>query len=378
MSADADKALEIDASLGTEIELPADSAVITAPPAASVEAVAVEPVAEVDEPEAPAPENKSAPKFDEEALSNAIKERANAIAERDAARKAAEDERKARAELEGELRKTGDQATRAYWEKLNADRDLIANSHAFMLGEMGRLKQELKTAYEFADHDKAVSIQEEMALHAAKLRDLERGKESAEEHIETAKRDIQRHLAMRAEAEEAAKKAPKPEPEAPKQPTVDEWISRIPGEKTQAWLKSHSDFVTDPAKNQQFIAFANYYAAKNGGKLDHAGFAEALNREFDPQDIEEDDDVAEEAPKPEPKAAAPRKAATAAPVSRPANVFSSRNLNGSKIKLPPHVADFVKSSGLDPVKYAEGLVADIKAGKLPKNYLDNDYPHEAV
>ena len=382
----ADQELVIDLPAATEVDLPdAAKPIVADPELPEVKTETSKPVIvdEIDEPEVETakaePEAKVAPKVDETALNDAIRARAEALAERDAAIKAANEEREARAKIETELRKTGDTATRAYWDKINADRDLIANSHAFMQGEMGRIESELEAAYEIADHRKVVALQKEMALQATKLRDLERGKEAADEHIERTKRAIQDHIA----AQEAESSKPKPEPEkkadAPKPQTPDDWIAKIPGEPTQAWLKAHKDFVTDPAKNQQFIAFANYYGAKNGGKIDHAAFADALTKEFDPKaaETEEDDDVAEEAPKPEPKAA-PRKAATAAPVSRNQNVFSSRNPSGSKIKLPPHVADFVRSSGLDPVKYAEGLVADIKAGKLPKNYLDSDYHHEVV
>ena len=55
--------------------------------------------------------------------------------------------------------------------------------------------------------------------------------------------------------------------------------------------------------------------------------------------------------------------------------FSSRNPNAAQVKLPPKLAAFVKASGLNPTEFALGAVADIKAGKLPKDYLDPDYDH---
>ena len=66
---------------------------------------------------------------------------------------------------------------------------------------------------------------------------------------------------------------------------------------------------------------------------------------------------------------------SSAPVSRGGNHFSSRNLDARSVKLPPALAKFVKDSGLDPTQYALGAVEDIKAGKLPKNFLDPDYDH---
>ena len=55
--------------------------------------------------------------------------------------------------------------------------------------------------------------------------------------------------------------------------------------------------------------------------------------------------------------------------------FSSRNINAEKVKLPPKLAAFVRSAGLDPTQYALEAVAAIKAGNLPKNFLDPDYEH---
>ena len=65
----------------------------------------------------------------------------------------------------------------------------------------------------------------------------------------------------------------------------------------------------------------------------------------------------------------------AAPVSRGTNLFSSTNLSAKAGKLPPKLAQQVRDMGLDPVKYFHQAVEDIHAGKLPKNFLDSDYPH---
>ena len=70
----------------------------------------------------------------------------------------------------------------------------------------------------------------------------------------------------------------------------------------------------------------------------------------------------------------PRSRVAAAPVSRGGNqFFSSRNMNASQVKLPSDLANFVKQAGLNPTEYALGIVAEIKAGKLPKQWLDPDY-----
>lgn len=84
----------------------------------------------------------------------------------------------------------------------------------------------------------------------------------------------------------------------------------------------------------------------------------------------------EPAPKPTVTPAQRARVAAAAPVSRSGDVFSSRNPNAAKVKLPPKVAEFVRVSGLDPTKYAAEVVAQIKSGKLPKDWLDPDFPHD--
>lgn len=377
----------VDVNGSADIEIPADSDVLKAPVLPEVADLekpevkaAPEIVEDVDEPKPVEKAEKAAPKIDEAALTDAIRKQAELTAERDAARKEAEAERAARTEIEGRLRKAGDTATQAYWSKINADRDMIANSLAFLQTEMDRAEDQLQQAFEASDAKAVARMQREIAVLATKHRDLERGKEAAESHIAETKQRITEHYDALAEADKKpAKKAePEPKPDQPQKPrTADDYIAALPS-ATGNWLKDNKDYVTDPAKHQQFIAFANYYGAKNG-KLHTSDFVDALNKEFGIKSADQDveDDVEEEAPKPEPKAA-PKKTAVAAPPSRSGNVFSSRNMSGTKIKLPPHVADFVRSSGLDPQKYAEGLVADIKAGKLPKNYLDPDFQHEIV
>lgn len=388
----ADDALVVDVQDGTEIDLPPNSDVIKSPilpeikdqekPDAKIELAADDERAEPVEPEVKEEKKakkEEAPKVDESALTEAIRKQAELAAERDAALKEIEREKAERAKIESDLRKVGDTATRAYWEKINGERDLISQSLTFMQSEMDRLEASYEAAIENNDAKTAARINREMALQATKLRDLERGKDAVDDHIKKTERQIKDYLEQQVAAAEQPKPEPKKEPEK-KQQTPDDWIAQFPQDTTGAWLKEHKDFVTDPSKNQQLIAFANYYGAKNGGKIHTKEFIDALNKEFNfsAPEPDQEDDVEEEAPKPEPKAAAPKKAAVAAPVSRSGNVFSSRNLEGTKIKLPPVIANNVKIMGLNPVKYAEGLVADIKAGKLPKNYLDPDYPHEPL
>src|SRR5262249_19969660 len=103
--------------------------------------------------------------------------------------------------------------------------------------------------------------------------------------------------------------------------------------------------------------------------LNSPDFVKALNEKFFP----EEHDMAESETEPEkPKA----KTTPAAPVRGSAsNVFSSTNMTAAAVRLPPKLKALVEGMGLDVKQYALQAVEDIKSGKLPKNFLDPDYPH---
>ncbi len=127
--------------------------------------------------------------------------------------------------------------------------------------------------------------------------------------------------------------------------------------------------MTDPGKHKELMDWANAWAADYGqGTIHSPQFLEALDEKFGSAE----DDVAEEKVTAKPKS----KVTAAAPVSRRGSTFSSSNMDAKSVKLPPKLAAFVKSSGLDPTQYALGAVADIKAGRLPKDFLDPDYDHQ--
>ena len=126
------------------------------------------------------------------------------------------------------------------------------------------------------------------------------------------------------------------------------------------------------------MRFADDYVEDHGkDALRSQAFLDALNDWFVPKRERENDDVEmpaarDRAPEPAPQ----RRTQAAAPVSRGSNMFSSRNLDASQVRLPPRLAAFVKSAGLNPTEYAKSAVADIKAGRLPKDFLDPDYNHD--
>jgi len=336
--------------------------------------------ADADDVRLPVKPKGIAPKYSD-ADYEAAKRRADEAADRASRAEAAvAAERSARADVEKKLSTSTDAANRQFWGRLNSDFDNINGAIALAASEKDAAKSAYKAAFDAGDSNAAADAQDRIAVIAAKMQTLESGKHGIEAKIDETRRVFEADAAAAKEPRHVAE--PKNDPPQ-RQMTVDDYIGSQPRKTTGAWLADHKDYVSDPAKHKELLTFADEFVKDYGPTQLHTkAFVDALNERFNPTEIEtaiEDHEMDDE-PEIEVKAApkAKPKTTAAAPVSRNANTFSSRNMDGNKIKLPPHIADFVRTSGLDPVSYAQGLVKEIKAGKLPKNYLDHDYQHETV
>lgn len=299
------------------------------------------------------------------------------------ARRQAELERQAREKAEKDSAANTDIALKAHWRSVNADYTATNADYQAVASGIGQtkalqeaLRRDLKAARESGDIDRETEVLDQQAKAAAELVMLQNGEAQLRARLADAKNVVE----DTAQRLQAIREAPKPEPQQPQQRqlSADEWIATHP-RKTQAWLREHKEYVTDPAKHQELQTFANEWVADYGQHTMHSPqFLAELNARFSPEASEEPGEheeivVAEEVARPTPK---PKSRATpAAPVSRRGSEFSSQNMNAKAVRLPPKLAKFVKESGLDPTQYALGAVADIKAGKLPKNFLDQDYDH---
>lgn len=322
------------------------------------------------------------------ALTDEKEQKAQMARERDEARQAREaavadaearikTEREAREAAEAAAEKSTGIASNAHWATLHARKDQFEAGAANTRDFIAALKRDIAKASEDGEHAKIGDLQEQLAEAVSNRQTYESAKAAIEKEID----DTRRHFA-------AVKEQSKPEPKVAKEEKVaetvkpkshDEWIGQFP-RKTQAWLKANKDYVTDPAKHKQLTDFAAEWASDYGPATLHTpAFIEALNKQFVPENEEvamADEDKTEKEVVVETKPAkAKAKVTASAPVSRSGNYFSSQNMNASAVKLPPKLAAFVKSSGLDATQYALGAVADIKAGKLPKDFLDPDYDH---
>ena len=299
------------------------------------------------------------------------------------AQEALEAERKVRVEREGQVLQSHLHRVASDYRTVETQIQTMENAAASIDAMASTLEQQIAAASEAGNHTQLGALNRKIAQLEAQKQTHESGIAAAKERLLDIKTDYDRAYAAAAapRPDKEAKPEVKPEPkkdDPPAQVTPDQWIDSVKGVVGDAgtkWLKDNREFVTDGAKNAQLVAFSQYYGAKHGqSSLKSEAFVKALNAEFLPET--EDETMSEEAPaKVEPKATTKAKATPAAPVSRGGSVFSSTNLDAKQVRLPPKLAAFVKASGLDPTQYALGAVEDIKAGRLPKNFLDPDYDH---
>lgn len=342
----------------------------------------------VQQPETPAETNDPVPTLAE--LQKAQKERDDLArraeqAERDAtergralteAQTAAETERRGRTEAERTAHERTINAATAHYYRVNSELQAVENNITSLKGYMEQAELNLQNAIEGGDAAKQARAQRDLAKAAADLGGLEqvRGQWSGE--LDKAKRAYDQLATQAPQDRQPAKKEDREE--QPQQRTAqthpDEWISQYPRKTTGAWLQTHKDFVTDPAKHQKLMDFASEWY-NDGNQLHSKDFIKALDQEFGFAEREEAP-VTTEQPKREAAPVEERqkaKTAPAAPVSRDGSYFSSGNMNASKIKLPADVVAFCKASGLDPSSYALSVVEEIKRGEKPKEWLDPGY-----
>lgn len=297
----------------------------------------------VAEPKPKKAEPKSGDEFDFSKQLAEAKRKADAK-EREAAdaRRAVEAERTARLKAEGDLSKVTDFALRKDWESVNGDLSLIKSGIIGAEREISQARAALKAARESGDVDAEVDAQELLATASNNLSALKQGLPGAEAAVREKERDI-RSYQDRQKA--TAQAEPEPQRTESKSTSPDDWIKGVEstyGTGPADWLRSHREFVTDPAKNAQLIALSNYHIAR-GRDLNSPEFLDALNAEFFPD--EEPDVMEDETPAPKRKAEAkePAAASYAAPVSRnvtpsqPSSSSGSIKLTTDQFRIAPDI-----------------------------------------
>lgn len=317
-------------------------------------------------------EAKPEPKFSDEDYTRAQRQAEEARVAADAARKEAEEARAARNRAEDESATKDLAVLRSHYTAIAAEQGTIESSLANWDSAAELAKREMLIAREAGDASAEIEASRKMQRAESNISKLQDAQYRVKIELERAERALTAPPPEKPKREEAAP--------TPKQATADDWVKEVrgrAGEKIGDWFDKNREFITNPDLHKAAMAYISYQSAR-GKPINSDTFIKSLNKEF----LEEETAMAEEEAKPEVAKAEPRvapkpaaRAPSAAPVSRNGSYFSSSNLNAAQVKLPPKLAAFVRASGLDPVKYALGAVEDIKAGKLPKNFLDPDYDH---
>lgn len=206
----------------------------------------------------------------------------------------------------------------------DTEADLISNGLTSAQSEVKAARAALKTAIETGDIDAQADAQERIGRGAADIREFERA------------------AATIAERE----KAPKPEPRQQEQPSdinvVIDRMQLMPAEK--AWLKEHSDALTDPGRKVELDA-AYFKATRKGfvrGTPDYFQFLETEMEYTKPAAQERQEE---------------RQVMPAAPVSRDSrSSVDGKPLNNNQVRLTPQQREFAQMAGVTDREYAAGLL----------------------
>ena len=203
-----------------------------------------------------------------------------------------------------------------------------------MQREQGILKGHLKEAMSVGDFDRAAELQEAMSNNAAKLLQLENGRE-------------------------AMKVRPRQEPVQRHSDPVEQFASQL-SPRSADWVRKNPQFVTDPRLNQKMIA-AHNLAVADGHVPDSEGYFSAIEDTLRVRRVE----PAQSEPATEsPLSSAAKPVARAAP---PAAAPVNRGSNGRSniVRLTRAEADTAKMLGMTETEYAKHKLALQKEGKLP-------------
>ena len=278
---------------------------------------------------------------------------------------AAQQERQGRLKAEETAHEATGQAFTAHVRALNADKittDAAITSTEALIASTTR---EMQAAQEAQDFARVGQLTASLGKLGADLSRAQAEKVQVEDQLARANAALQR-----------AMESPKAEPAETRQPqqqrqdgpqTPEDWIAGCPP-VTHDFLRKNKHLVINDKLRRKLSRFGDNYMDDHGQHAVNTGaFLEALEKEFAPPAVEERQ-----------RGGAVVDPGSQAVAAAPTNggqgpVFSSHNPDARTIRLPRDVADFCKSAGLDPTQYALQVHADIKAGKLPKDWLDDGY-----
>jgi hypothetical protein len=241
-------------------------------------------------------------------------------------------ERAARREAERRATEAQHREHAARIDKEDTDIQLVSNAIDTLDRDTDLLKQSLQYAMQTGDHARAVEIQQELGDNSAKLLQLRNGLE-------------------------AMKSKPKAPPPPVHSDPVEAFASRL-SPRSADWVRSHPEFVRDPAKNRKMIA-AHELAVADGIPPDTDEYFSAIEETLRvrPQrqaPAQEEDAMDYSAKVTQRRDAAP----AAAPVSR--GTSSRPNV----VRLTAAEREMAEMMNMKPEDYAKNKMALQKEGKL--------------
>jgi hypothetical protein len=283
---------------------------------------------EIDLGEDPKPEDDIiVEKSEEKASSDPVEDTLEALKEQ------LETERKARQEAQRRASEAELSAYAAQGEVQDTSLHLVSNAIDTVRQNNDILKSNYREAMSAGDYDSAADIQAEMSANAAKLLQLEQGKQALETQ---------------------------PRQPAP-QPYVDDPVEALASQlspRSADWVRRNPQFATDPRLYQKMIAAHNLAMADEipADSDDYFSAIEDTLR-IRRQDNSRDYDAMAEAAKPTQRRSAP----PAAPVSRSGGGTGSKP---NRVTLTAAERDIASMMGMTPEEYGRNKLTLQKEGKM--------------
>jgi hypothetical protein len=244
-----------------------------------------------------------------------------------------EAERKARQEAQRRASEAEQSAYAAQGEVQDASLHLVSNAIDTVRQNNDILKANYREAMSMNDYDAAADIQAEMSANAAKLLQLEQGKQALEDQ---------------------------PRQPAP-QPYVADPVEALASQlspRSADWVRRNPQFATDPRLYQKMIA-AHNLAMADDIPADSDDYFDAIEStlRIRRQDSSHDTDAMEYAAKPTQRRSAP----PAAPVSRSGGGGGSKP---NRVTLTAAEREMASMMGMTPEEYGRNKLTLQKEGKL--------------
>ena len=249
----------------------------------------------------------------------------------DALKEQLDRERKARVEAEKRANEAAQTAYQYQNEAQDSNLHLVTNAIETVTQTNSILKANYRDAMAQGDYDTAADIQAEMSANAARLLQLEQGKQA----LETT-----------------------PRYDAPQPYTADpvEALASQLSPRSADWVRSHPEYATDSRLYNKMLA-AHQLAVSDGIAPDSDDYFDSIETTLRVRSRNDSYDASEAAAKPIQRRSAP----PAAPVSRSGTGDGSRP---NRVTLSPEEREMAGMMGMTPEEYGRNKLALKKAGRL--------------